>query len=131
VRALALVPVALAVAGVALVGLAVLRGGATAGVLVVVPFVAGSSLLLVLGVLALFGAFLTLPLALPSAEEEPELPAASPASGGGVGGLVVLGPLPIFFGSWRSVSPTVRVAAVLAGAALLVVAALAVLGVFR
>ncbi len=129
-RARALVPLALGVVGVALIVLAVLRGGATAGVVLVIPFVAGSSPILLVGVLALIGAFLTLPLAFGSVESSEEAPGTPAASGTpAVGGLVVIGPVPIFFGSWSSAPTWVRFAAALAGAVLLVIVVLLLLGV--
>jgi uncharacterized membrane protein len=134
VRRAAVVPGAFLAVGVGLIGLALVRGEATVGVFVVLPFVAGSSVPLVLGVASLFAAFLTLPLAVGTG---PETRAPSPPGGGAErtgsswGGVVVLGPVPLFFGRYRSVPKWVRYAAAGGGVALLVAFAVVVLAVVR
>lgn len=130
-RARAVVPVAFAALGVALVAVAVARGDATAGLIVIVPFVTGSSAVFLGGLLALIGAFVTLPLAFTPDEDraEVDVPATPPSSG--IGGVVVIGPIPIFFGRWRSVSRTAKILVAVAGAAILAVLVLALTGLLR
>ncbi len=129
-----LVPVGLLAAGAAVVVIAVLRGEATAGLLVVFPFVVGQSALLLLGVGLLIAGFLTLPLAF-ALERTGPLPPAEPATTGErrgtSGGLVLIGPIPIFFGSWKNVSRRTRIAAAAVGAAVLIVLAVGLALVFR
>ncbi|MCI4336490.1 MAG: DUF131 domain-containing protein [Thermoplasmata archaeon] len=100
------VPVVLLALGAVCVGYAVATGQASEGVLLIFPFVIGSSWLLALGVVLLFFGLLTLPLAFGS--EPPSLPHQSasirdeaPPSSSTIGGVVLLGPVPIFFGGWR------------------------------
>jgi uncharacterized membrane protein len=128
VRARSAVPVALLVAGVALVADAVLRGGATVSLVVVVPVVSGDSAEFLLGIVALVAGFLSLPFLLgeavdpgePTLASEPPSAAPVPSEGPTTGGLVLVGPVPIFFGSWRNVSTRTRWAVALVGALVLV-----------
>jgi len=127
VRAGRLVPVALLAAGAALIGDAVARGGASVALVVVVPVIFGASTEFLLGVLVLFFGFVTLPLALGYSfvSEEPEDGAPhshAEAPPEEVGGLLLIGPVPLFFGRWGKVSRRTRWLAALAGAALLAVA---------
>ena len=114
-------------AGVALVAVSVLEGGANVALLVIVPVVSGSSLTFLLGVVLLVVGFLSLPFA--TAEGWDEAPPALPSGGtgppeaqSGVGGVVLLGPVPIVFGSWKGISRRTRWWLALAGAVLLTVA---------
>jgi uncharacterized membrane protein len=134
VRALGLVPLVLLGAGVALIADAVVAGGATVAIVVIVPVLSGSSAEFLLGVALLVGAFFSLPFVLSTEPPEaPALPSTAPpppsvTSGGPTaGGLVLLGPVPIFFGSWRNVSARTRLWIALVGA---VVLALFLVGAF-
>ncbi len=122
-RWVSLVPIGLLVAGAAAIADAVVRGGASLLVVVVLPVVTGSSAEFFLGVVFLFGGFLSLPwlfaeAALPPAEPESGVAAPSAPLAGG-GGLVLIGPVPIFFGGWRTVSRRTRWWVALAGAVIL------------
>ncbi|MCI4332405.1 MAG: hypothetical protein L3K01_01545 [Thermoplasmata archaeon] len=96
------------VLGVALVVAAVATGAAHLELVVFVPvFVGGASALFLGGVLAIFLGLVLLPLAFgmefalePLGVDGPE--GAPPRSGSG--GVVLVGPLPLFFGSWKSPS---------------------------
>lgn len=123
-RVRALLPIALLVAGVGLLSAAVVAGGASLAIVLVVPVVAGRSLEFVLGVLLLVAGLFCLPLAFEPFEESPG-PGGAPASeGSGAGGFVLIGPIPIFFGQWRSVSPRTRWAIAIVGGVALVAAVL-------
>jgi uncharacterized protein (TIGR00304 family) len=126
VRWWALVPAGLLLAGVVLVALAVLQGGAELAIVLIVPVVFGRSLEFAIGVLLLVAGLFTLPLAFEPAEEtEPAVPESTASrSAGGSGGLVLIGPVPIFFGSWKTVSARTRWTAALLGGAVLAVAIL-------
>lgn len=118
-------PIALLL-GFGLLVLAVMSGGAHVFLLLIVPVVTGASLTFYLGTVLVVLGFLSLPL-LASGEAAPPAPrhgAPPRAEGGwsdGAGGIVLLGPFPIFFGSWKSVSTRTRWLAALAGAILLAV----------
>ncbi len=137
-RLIRAVPVVLLAAGVALVADAVLRGGATLALVVVFPVVSGGTAEFLLGAVLLFVGFATLPLALfPGSPDEDDAPAgpplrsvAPPAEGSAGGGLILVGPIPIFFGGWKNVSRRTRWWVAAAGGLLLVVlVAIAFLGV--
>ena len=123
-RPLALVPLGLIVAGGVLVGLSVLAGGASLAIVVIVPVVYGRSLEFLAGVLLLLAGLFTLPLA--GQDTEDVGPAETERDGAGesthVGGLVLVGPVPILFGRWTGVSTRARLALALIGAALLAMA---------
>lgn len=131
------IPVAFLAAGVASLVAAVATGEATVYLVLVVPVLAGSSGLLLLGIVLLFLGFFTLPLGFPGESEEgrggilpepaPGMPRpATPPAPAGSGGVILLGPVPLFFGSFRNPSPRVYWLAVLVGAVVLAV----VLGFF-
>ena len=114
-------------AGVALVALSVVEGGANVALLVIVPVVSGSSLTFLLGVVLLVVGFLSLPFAAAERwdEEPPALPSGGTASTegqSGLAGVVLLGPVPIVFGSWKGISRRTRWWLALVGAVLLTVA---------
>ncbi|MCI4364467.1 MAG: DUF131 domain-containing protein [Thermoplasmata archaeon] len=121
----ALLPLALFVAGAALIADSLVRGSASVALLVVLPIFFGSSAEFLGGVVLLLAGFLTLPLALPWPEPV-ERPVGAPAArareevpSAEVGGFVLIGPVPVFFGSWKSVPTTTKLAVAAVGAALL------------
>jgi uncharacterized membrane protein len=121
-----LVPLVLLAAGVGLLVDAVARGGASVAVVVVVPVVFGASTEFLVGVVLLFFGLVSLPLALgyvfeSSVTEELRSSARTEVPPAEVGGLILLGPLPVFFGRWGPGSRRLRVAAAAVGGALLVV----------
>jgi uncharacterized protein (TIGR00304 family) len=134
-RAIAFVPVAFLVAGAVLVVLAVVTGGAAFGIALIVPFVVGRSLDLGLGVLLLVLGFLTLPLGFAGSgdlsEERSEAPPPAAGGGsGGAGGFVIVGPVPILFGSWRNVSARTRLLIAIGAAAAFLAVVVVVLVAF-
>ncbi len=128
-RLLLLVAFVLLAAGVALVADAVAQGGADVWLVVVVPVISGSSAEFLLGVVALVAGLLLLPFGLaervggerPFPPDEPGRPLPPSEGSSGAGGLVLVGPVPIFFGSWRNVSARTRLWVAVAGALVLVV----------
>ncbi|MGD0249732.1 MAG: DUF131 domain-containing protein [Thermoplasmata archaeon] len=120
--------VALLAAGVALIVDAVVRGGASVSLVVIIPVVSGGSAEFLLGVVALVAGFLLVPLLAwgdtgieePEASEPLTSPAAPSSASATTGGLVLVGPVPIFFGSWRNVSTRTRLWVAIAGALVLV-----------
>ncbi|HXQ78852.1 MAG: DUF131 domain-containing protein [Thermoplasmata archaeon] len=125
-RAQSLGVVAILALGVALLVTSVLEGQASVSLLVIFPVISGSSLLFLLGVVLLIVGFLTLPFALSDAWERvplapSERPTLSSNSGSGGGGFVLVGPVPIVFGSWKGISRRARWALALIGAAFFLV----------
>jgi uncharacterized protein (TIGR00304 family) len=122
VRGWAIVPFGLIAVGILLLVWAALQGGAGLAIVVVVPVIYGRSLAFVAGVLLLVSGFFTLPLAFELEETEPPAEASRPATAveTGTGGLILLGPIPIFFGRWNGVSTRTRVIAAVVGSAVLV-----------
>jgi len=111
--------------GVVLVVAAVATGGAHLVLVVVIPvFVGGTSPLFLGGIVAVFAGLLLLPLTfggtfeLDRSESEPTEGEESTRAGG----LVLVGPFPIFFGKWKNPTPRTVWIAVAVGAALLVLA---------
>ena len=104
-----LVPAVLFLAGVALVVLSVTTGTAAFGIALFVPFVVGRSPELAIGVLLIVGGLFTLPLAFATGGTgdslDPERSSPDPVRGGGV---VVIGPVPVFFGSWKDLPARTR-----------------------
>lgn len=120
-RAGSVLSVGLLAAGAALLAAAVLEGGAALALVVVVPVLYGRSLAFILGVALLVSGFFTLPLALGSSEPD-DAPADGPTTpAAGTGGLVLVGPVPIFFGAWSGVSLRTRWLVALLGLAVLAV----------
>jgi uncharacterized membrane protein len=115
--------------GAVLIVLGALSGGAHAALVVIVPVVYGSAPLFVLGVLLLVAGILALPFAVAPPEATG---VASRASGTATsGGVILVGPVPIFWGSASGASRAVRVAAALTGTAVLVVAVILFVVWFR
>lgn len=115
------VPVLLFSFAVLLVGVGIATGSARLYLVLFIPVVAGSSGWLVGGIACLVLGLLTLPLLW--GEET----AAAPFDGGGSsqaaetsrsGGVVLLGPVPIFFGGWKHPPARLYWLAVAVGAAL-------------
>jgi uncharacterized protein (TIGR00304 family) len=105
--------------GIALVALSLLRGEGSAGLFVCVPFFFGTGLLSSLGVLCLFGGMVLLFLGMARnavLQAQPE--GEAPLQGAGVapgrpagapprprlGGVILLGPIPLVFGSDPGIS---------------------------
>jgi len=136
-RAVGLAGIALLGAGVALLADAVLRGGATVSLVVIVPVVSGSSGEFLLGVVCLVAGVFLLPflgfeLGPPGEETLPPPSArASTPSESSSGGLVLIGPVPIFFGAWRSVPTRTRRWVAIAGGIVLVLFLVGVLFALR
>jgi uncharacterized membrane protein len=131
VRRAALIPLGLLVAGAALVVYSVLRGLATVGILVVIPFVVGSSASLAVGVFLIAVGFLTLPFAFAEVEWEDEDRSPVRSGSSRTSGVVVVGPIPFFFGTWRELPRWVPIAVSVAGGAVLAVWLLLAFGVVR
>ena len=109
------------VAGVALLADAVARGDASLALVVVFPVLTGSSAEFLGGTILLVAGIFALPFALAGpfehvALEPADVPENAPKSGTS-GGLLLVGPVPIFFGSWRGVSRRTRWVVALVGAA--------------
>ena len=127
-------PLGLLLAGAFLVGDAVARGEATVSWVLVVPVVSGASLEFLAGTLLVVVGLFAVPLAFAlTSEDELPPPTSPPPSAGparratGPSGVVLIGPLPIFFGGWADVPARTRRWAALAGVAAMV--ALLVAGV--
>jgi uncharacterized membrane protein len=121
---------ALLAAGIAWVAVALAEGSAHLALFVVFPVIFGSSVEFGVGVLLFVLGLFTLPLLL-DVGDSPEPGPADSGSPEPTGGVVVIGPVPIFFGSWRNVSLRTRVTVAAVGAAVLVVVVLAVVGLLR
>ncbi len=114
--------IAVFVAGGALLAYAVASGSARVALVLVVPVIGGTSAPFLGGVLLVIGGIVALPFALaPDVEEmatrAPTGPTQPPTSWGG-GGVVLIGPVPIFWGGWRDASRRTRWAVAGVGAAL-------------
>ena len=106
-----LVGPALIAAGAVAIALALRAGGASFALVVIVPVFYGSSPLFALGVVGVIAGVFLLPLTFSSEEggARPPRIARSPSWGGAFppgtgtrGGAILIGPFPLFFGSWRS-----------------------------
>ncbi len=128
-------------AAIGLIAFALLHGGATAGVFLIFPFIAGSSPSLAVGVLLLVVGFFVLFFALArmgSLEEQEEeghsLPSAgtgsttagprAPSSRVSYGGFLLIGPVPVVFGNRPGWLPYLIAMAVVTLLAVLVFAVL-------
>jgi len=137
VRVLLVGTTALFVAGVALITLSVTQGGASVALIVIVPVVSGSSATFLVGVSLLVAGFVGLLFAFSGGWEEeqsassPDAPRASSGGSGGGGGFVLIGPVPIVFGSWRGVSRRVRGVLALVGTLILIAVVLAFVWLLR
>lgn len=116
--------IAILVAGASLIVYSAIQGASSVALVIVFPVVSGSSVPFLLGVLLVFVGFFALPFALahewdegPRHAPSSPLPSAEPQGGGG--GFVLIGPIPILFGSWKKVGRRLRWLLALAGAILL------------
>jgi uncharacterized membrane protein len=125
-RALSAVGPALIAGGAAAVAAAVATGGARAGIVVVFPVIFGSSALFLAGVLLLIVGIFSIPFTLGVEGVEPRDPGNVTA-----GGLVLVGPVPIFWGSASHASRRARILAAAAGGLLLIVAVVLLVGWVR
>jgi uncharacterized membrane protein len=96
------------VIGALLLGEAFATGAARLYLLVIVPVVTGTTLIFGVSVAFLVLGFLFLPFVFAGAESaEPSVASTgsptlgAPPTEGGSGGLILVGPVPIFFGAWR------------------------------
>ncbi|HKN07457.1 MAG TPA: DUF131 domain-containing protein [Thermoplasmata archaeon] len=118
--------IAILAVGVALIVVSVFEGRASVSLLVIFPVISGSSLTFLLGVVFLIVGFFSLPFALSdgweSAPPSSSNRTAPPSNvGSGVGGFVLIGPVPFVFGSWKGISRRARWALALSGAVLFLV----------
>jgi len=97
-------PVVLLGLAAVLIGDALVRGSAHAALVLVVPVLTGSSAEFLLGVLLLFVGFLSLPFLLSGPGLDEPTPRTGPAEPPAHGGVILIGPVPIFFGEWRGMS---------------------------
>lgn len=97
-----MVPLGLIAGAVACVIEALATGGAHAGFFLVFPFVTGGSGWLVAGALLGFAGIASIGLLLPDADIADRPPLGETPARSASGGLVVIGPVPIFWGGWRS-----------------------------
>jgi len=129
-RPIGALPIVLLGAGVALLVYSVRSGGASFSLVVIFPVVTGGSFSLLGGVAVLFAGLLLFPLVLfppgeVASEDSRRLPSDRPptstdsTASESSGGVVLIGPIPIFFGAWSRVSRRTRFAVALVGAALL------------
>jgi len=116
------------IVGVALLVDAVLHGRAVLSLVFIVPVLSGGSVEFLLGAALLVVGLFLLPLAFwEPAESEPLPPppegpgTTSPGPASASGGVVLIGPIPIFFGGWKNASSRVRLLAAIVGAVVLVV----------
>ena len=135
VRYRPLIPLLLLGLGVAAIAESIASGGATFWLIVVVPVVTGSSpflllgaLLLISGVLLLPWGFSTWPPVDSAANDRPGIQRDNPNAGETSGGVVLIGPLPLFFGSWKNPSRGRYWLAVVFGAVLVLIVVVVVLG---
>lgn len=104
-----LVAPALLLVGVGLVVLSIVSGSARWYFFVFIPIVAGNSALLVLGAILIFLGIAFLPTAFRRGDGEdipgprdPNSPGTTPSGSRSSGGLLLVGPVPIFWGDWKN-----------------------------
>jgi uncharacterized membrane protein len=115
----------LLLAGLALLADAIATGGARLYLLVIIPVVTGTSAVFGISVALLASGFLLLPLSFagdPAPVARSGNSATSPhptdSTDGGTGGMILVGPIPFFFGAWRRSPPISYRWAVVIGAVL-------------
>ena len=90
--------------GASLIVDSVLRGHANAAIVIVFPVLSGTSPEFLVGALLLFVGLLTAPLLAIGALVEPasaDGPDSTSEPARACGGVILIGPVPIFFGGWR------------------------------
>ncbi len=103
-------PIALFLAGVFMIGYAVANGEADVSLVIIFPVFSGSSGLFLLGILLLVASFfvgfalLALPQSSAPEEEATKSIARSPKPKSQYGGVVLIGPIPIAFGSDKNIA---------------------------
>jgi uncharacterized membrane protein len=107
-------------AGAILIAVAALTGGAHAVLVLIFPVVYGDAPLFVLGILLIVTGVFALPFAFGAGTSRE--PAAAPTGPVTSGGVVLVGPIPIFWGSASGASRRVRIATAIGGTAALIVA---------
>jgi len=127
------IPVALFLAGVAAIIAAAATGEVDVQLLVIFPVISGSSWLFILGVALIIGSFVVGFLLVASVFSEyepvePQIPSEprvagskTPARKTGYGGVVLIGPVPIVFGSDRRVTMAMLIVAVVLFAIILAI----------
>ena len=118
------------VIGMALIVVSIVEGSANVSLIIIIPIISGSSFVFLLGVILLVVGFFGLAFALADGSEElpPPAPGGAPSSSrtqGGAGGIVLIGPVPIVFGTWKGISRRTQQCLVLAGAVLFIFALIA------
>jgi len=130
VRARLWIPIAMFVAGMALIATAVATGEADVSLVIVFPVFSGSSLLFLLATLLIISSFIVgfVLMAMDHERTEERVEAASegmsssaPRSRAEYGGVVLLGPIPIAFGSNKKVALIMLVVGVILAIVVLVV----------
>jgi len=130
VRARLWIPIAMFVAGMALIATAVATGEADVSLVIVFPVFSGSSLLFLLATLLIISSFIVgfVLMAMDHERTEERVEAASegmsssaPRSRTEYGGVVLLGPIPIAFGSNKKVALIMLVVGVILAIVVLVV----------
>ncbi len=122
-------PPLLLIGGIGLIVWAALHGGATAYLILIFPVLTGNSGAFLLGVALLIVGMLSIPFTRMEADEPEQSAGSRPAGAprGTTGGVLLIGPLPILFGSWKNVSPRQRWGLAILGTALLVLVVLVIL----
>lgn len=117
-------PFALIVGGILLAD-ALLAGAARLYLLLIIPVITGTTALFALAVVLLLVGVFFLPLTFAGVDGQQGEPSASPqpdtlAPQSGSGGVIFIGPVPIFFGRWRNHPPVPYRWALLLGVAFVV-----------
>jgi uncharacterized membrane protein len=122
-RAFSLVGIGLILLGAFLIAWAIATHQVTLYLLVILPVLTSSSPLFVAGILSIFFGVLAAIVGT-GFESGPEpTPSVSPRahpSGSGVGGVILIGPVPIVFGSWSGLSRRARIGLAIGGAVVFV-----------
>ncbi|MCI4331393.1 MAG: DUF131 domain-containing protein [Thermoplasmata archaeon] len=105
--------------GIVVIADSVWTGGTRFYLILVFPVLTSSSPVFAVGVLLLLAGFFTLPFLVSEPEDDSPLDRRGGAASSG--GVVIVGPFPLFFGSWRGASRRSYFWAALVGVALLVV----------
>jgi len=122
-------PVLVFVAGVACIVVAAASGNAEVQLLVIFPLVSGSGWLFILGIVLIIASFILGFVLAASSMEEPPSPVETPSqrktgTQKRYGGVVIIGPVPIIFGSDRKMAFLMLVVAIVIIAVILAIALL-------